>query len=104
MILSIFIVILAAILVKYGKMYFLIAGYNTMSATKKRKYNIKRIANTIGNVLFAIAFLMSVGYILSKWLENPKIEMVSTNIAVIFGVLYLLIVLNSGKFKIEANR
>ena len=32
--------IVFGILIKYGKMYFLIAGYNTMSKEEKEKYNI----------------------------------------------------------------
>jgi hypothetical protein len=36
--------ILLGILIKYGKMYFLIAGYNTMSKAEKEKVDIKGIA------------------------------------------------------------
>ena len=38
--------IVLGILIKYGKMYFLIAGYNTMPKEEKEKYNIEGI---IGN-------------------------------------------------------
>ena len=41
---AIFFVILGA-LIKYGKMYFLIAGYNTLPAEEKKKYDIQGIAN-----------------------------------------------------------
>lgn len=32
--------IILGILIKYGKMYFLIAGYNTLPAKKKATYDI----------------------------------------------------------------
>ena len=44
MILTAIIFIILGILIKYGKMYFLIAGYNTMSKKEKEKYDIKGIA------------------------------------------------------------
>ncbi|MDO6595777.1 DUF3784 domain-containing protein [Oceanihabitans sp. 2_MG-2023] len=32
-------------LIKYGKCYFLIAGYNTMTNEEKEKYHIEGIGN-----------------------------------------------------------
>ena len=44
MIVTAIIFIVLGILIKYGKMYFLIAGYNTMPREEKEKYNIAGIA------------------------------------------------------------
>jgi len=46
--------IVFGILIKYGKMYFLIAGYNTMSKEEKEKYNIEKIATVFRNVMFGM--------------------------------------------------
>jgi len=44
MVIVAFIFILLGIVIKHGKMYFLIAGYNTMSKEEKAKYDIEGIA------------------------------------------------------------
>ena len=62
------------ILIKYRKMYFLIAGYNTMSKEEKEKYDIDGIARVFRNVMFGMGFLIIIGFLVAKWLENPEIE------------------------------
>ena len=52
MILTAIIFIVLGVLIKYGKMYFLIAGYNTMSKKEKEKYDIKGIATVFKNAMF----------------------------------------------------
>ena len=80
-------------------MYFLIAGYNTMPADKKEKYNIERIATLFRNVMFGMAFLIILGYLLANWLENPEIQSISFYAALIVGIPYLLIRANYKKSK-----
>jgi hypothetical protein len=46
--------ILIGILIKYAKMYFLIAGYNTMSKEEKSKYDVDGIATVFRNTMFGI--------------------------------------------------
>ncbi len=99
MILAVIILLVAGIAIKYGKMYFLIAGYNTMSATNKSKYDIQRIASLIGNSFFVMAFMILAGYFVSEWLGDSNLKLISTNIAVITGVVYILISVNSRKLK-----
>ena len=94
----------AGILIKYGKNYYLIAGYNTMSKERKDKYDISRIADLTGNVLFAMALLIMIGYFMAVWLDDPSIEMISLYTAVFIGVPYLLIKSNSRKYKIDNNK
>ena len=93
--------ILLGIAIKNGKMYFLIAGYNTMSKEEQNRYDIDGVASVFRNVMFGMSFIMIVGYALSKWLENSKIELYSLIIAIVIGLPYLLIVSNSGKYKIK---
>lgn len=96
-----FIFIAIAVAIKYGKMYSLIAGYNTMPEKEKAKYDIKRMGNMMGNVFFIMAFLLFVGYFAAKHFDDPEIEWISLSVIVFLGIPYLLIRANSKKFKID---
>jgi len=100
MVFTALIFIILGILVKYGKMYFLIAGYNTMSAEKKATYDIEGIANLLKNVFFGMALLISIGHLISKLLENQMIENIAFFGAILIGIPYLLIASNSEKYKL----
>lgn len=82
-------------------MYFLIAGYNTITAEKKAKYNIDGIATLMRNVMFAMAILIILSYFISNWLDKPNLEMIFMVIAILIGIPYLLIKANSNKYKIN---
>ncbi len=99
MILAAFIFIILGFLIKNGKMYNLIAGYNTMTAEEKSKYDIEAIATLFRNVMFFMAGLIILGYILSYYLQNPSLYMKFFWIAMVIGIPYLLIRSNSKKFK-----
>ncbi len=91
--------IVLGILIKYGKMYFLIAGYNTMRKAEKAKYDIEGIATIFKNAMFGMALIVIIGYFLAKWMENPRIEFIALMLAIFSGVPYLLIKANSKKYK-----
>ena len=91
------------VLIKYGKMYFLIAGYNTMSKEKQENYDIDGIATVFRNAMFGMALLMIIGFIISKFLNNPKIEVYTAIGAIMMGLPYLLVLSNSKKFKIDKD-
>lgn len=93
--------IILGILIKYGKMYFLIAGYNTMPEEEKEKYDIDGIATVFRNAMFGMAFTMLLGYLLSNYFEYPDIEKYAFFGALCIGIPYLLIVSNSKKYKIK---
>ncbi|NRD22021.1 DUF3784 domain-containing protein [Winogradskyella litoriviva] len=101
MIFTIILFIVLGALIKYGKMYFLIAGYNTMSSEKKANYNIEGIATVFRNAMFGMAFIMLVGIGISYGLENPKLKEYFFFGALIIGIPYLLLVSNSNKFKLK---
>ncbi len=82
-------------------MYWLIAGYNTMPKEEKEKYDIKGIANLFGNVMFGMAFIIISGYLISKLTDNLNIQNYAFWTSMIFGIPYLLIKLNSKKYKIK---
>lgn len=95
--------ILFGVAIKYGKMYFLMAGYNTMSEKEQKQYDIDGIASIFRNTMFGMSLIMILGYLISKWIENPKIETYVLFGALIIGLPYLLIVSNSGKYKIKKD-
>lgn len=94
-----FIFIVLGILIKYGKMYFLIAGYNTLPKKEKEKYHIEGIATVFRNVMFSMAFIILAGYFITKSTQNQQIQNFAFWISIIVGVPYLLIETNSKKFK-----
>ena len=49
-------------LIKFGKMYFLIAGYNTMSKEEQEKYDIEGIAHVFWNAMAGMGLLIILGY------------------------------------------
>lgn len=91
--------VVLGIAIKYGKMYNLIAGYNTMSPQEKAKYNIEKIATLFKNVMFGMALIIVCGYAIAKLLDNPKIEEITLVVAVVIGLPYLLYHSNSKKYK-----
>ena len=64
--------IVLGIVIKYGKMYWLIAGYNTMPKEERDKYDIEGIATVFRNVMFGMALLIFVGYLITELTQNPK--------------------------------
>ena len=91
--------IVLGILIKYGKMYFLIAGYNTMPKEEKATYNIEGIATVFRNAMFGMAFIIIAGYFIAEWTENPNIQNYAFYSSIIIGIPYLLIQSNSKKYK-----
>ncbi len=101
MILVALIFILLGILIKNGKMYNLIAGYNTMSKEKQEKVDIEGIATLMRTVLFGMALIVLLGFFISKVTENSKIETISLFVTILIGIPYLLVKSNSDKYKMK---
>lgn len=101
MLFTIILFIVLGALIKYGKMYFLIAGYNTMSTEKKENYDIEGIATVFRNAMFGMALIMLIGLVLNYWLQMPKLKDFFFFGALIIGIPYLLLVSNSNKFKLK---
>ena len=91
--------IILGILIKYGKMYFLIAGYNTMSKEEKENYNIEGIATVFRNVMFGMALLIIAGYFITKLTNNLNIQNYAFWASMIIGIPYLLIKSNSKTYQ-----
>ena len=80
-------------------MYFLIAGYNTMSKEEKEKYNIEKIATVFRNVMFGMGFIIILGLIVGNITENWALPKYAFGIAMAIGIPYLLFESNSKKYK-----
>ena len=91
--------ILIGIVIKHGKMYNLIAGYNTMSPKEKAKYDIEKIATLFRNVMIAMAVGILISYGLASWLNIPKIKIFGMFTSILIGLPYLLIMSNSKKYR-----
>lgn len=83
-------------------MHWLIAGYNTLPADEKAKYDIEAIATLFRNVFLSMAALIILGYFAAQWLEKPMIEGFAFWAAIIIGIPFLLIKANSKRYKINS--
>ena len=96
--------VLLGSLVKYGKMYFLIAGYNnTMSAEEKAEYDIERIASIFRNGFYAMAILMVMISQIPLGISDDYIGFTSIMVSVLTGVTYILVKANSKKNSLPKN-
>ena len=101
MIIAAIILILLGALIKYGKMYFLIAGYNTLPKEEKNKYNVDGIATVLWNGMLGMALILILGHFIAKWLDYPQVGTYAMFGALIIGIPYILIKSNSGKYKMD---
>jgi magnesium-transporting ATPase (P-type) len=99
MIVTALIFIILGIVIKNGKYYNLIAGYNTLSKEEKAKYNIEKIATLFRNVMFFMAAIILIGYIISRYIENEQITFYTIIGVTVIGTTYLLIKSNSKAYK-----
>jgi hypothetical protein len=92
--------IILGILIQYGKMYFLIAGYNTMSKAEKEKVDIKGVATVFRNAMFGMAAIMLLGYFIAEKLKNPHLHSITFFGTLMVGIPYLLVKSNSKKYRL----
>lgn len=91
--------ILLGILIKHFKLYFLIAGYNTMSKAEKEKVKIEKVAVLLRNVLIIIGLSMILLGFANSYMENPQVANYLFFPIVIGSVIYLLVKSNSKAYK-----
>lgn len=70
-----------------------------MSDKKKADYDIEGISGVFGNSFIGMALFMILGLLISKWLKNPDIEGLTFVGSLIIGIPYLLIKINSDRYK-----
>jgi len=87
--------------VKYGKAYYLIAGYNTMSKAEKATVNIEKLASLFGNVFFAMAAMLLLGSLADYYLEWPEFGDFIFMPTVLIGVVCILFIRYSKKYRLK---
>ena len=92
--------LILGIIIKYGKMYFLISGYNTLTKEEQQKVDVKGVATVFRNVMFGMALIIIIGYLIAQKFENDNIEIIAFVCAILLGIPYLLIKANSKKYKL----
>ena len=83
--------ILIGILIKHAKMYFLIAGYNTMSEERKRHFNIEGFSTLFRNCFVLMGVLIFAGQYLLFWMGWDQGPMWIVTISVGSIIPYLII-------------
>lgn len=90
------------VLIKHAKMYFLIAGYNTMPQEEKAKYDIEGIATLFRNVMAGMGLLMLIAVLIDNSLAENGIAKALYWGPLALGIPYLLIMSNSKRYKTKS--
>jgi uncharacterized membrane protein YcjF (UPF0283 family) len=85
--------------VKYAKMYYLIAGYNTMPAAEKAKINIKAVAALFWNVFGSLGVVLIVSELLMDYFNREEFGYIQLP-AILIAILWILIRSNSMIYRI----
>lgn len=90
--------ILLGIAVKHFKLYFLIAGYNTMDKKEKEKVKIEKLATLMRNFLIFLGITIVAIYFINLYYPNTNIVDYLFFPLVIGSVLYLIVKSNSSTY------
>ena len=85
---GIFLIILG-IVIKHGKMYILIAGYNTMPEKKKKNVDISGFASLMRNCFVLMGLMIIVGHYTLSYLGLIKL----TDFLILISILIILPIL-----------
>lgn len=91
--------IVIGVLIKQFKLYFLIAGYNTMSKVEKEKIKIEKVATLMRNVFVVMGFFIISGTLIAYFTEIHEILDYVFYITMGVGLLTILIRSNSSAYK-----
>lgn len=89
--------IILGALVKYGKMHFLIAGYNTLSSSEKERIDVNGVANVFRNGFFGMAVIILAGYFYGKLTGDLTVQKPAIFAAIFIGLPYVIIASNLKK-------
>jgi len=91
--------IVLGIIIKHFKLYFLIAGYNTMSKEEKEKVNISKVASLLRNTLIIMGVALIIGDYISNYIENDNLKSALFYIPIVGGTIFLIARSNSEAYK-----
>lgn len=100
MILGLFFIALGA-LIHFGKFHNLIAGYNTMSASDKKKVDIEGIGKLFWYVMLAIGLAIIAMNGVLFLLDSTELKEAFVGGILIIGLGFLIWQSNSSRYKIE---
>ena len=84
-----FVLAILGVMIRYLKWYWLISGYNTMSAERKRKVDIEELGKFMGNSLFLMAGVLGTGSVLT-YFEVPGVSL-AVPIVLVALIIYILV-------------
>lgn len=87
------------VLIKFGRLYFLIAGLNTMSDDERADYNLPKIGNLFFAVCSGMSAIIVIGYLVGKCIDNDYIEFAFLISGILFGLVVILVKINSSSYK-----
>jgi hypothetical protein len=88
---------LLGIFIQKSRSYSIIAGYNTMSAEKRKKVNIEQVAIATRNTFIVLGLVWIFVPIVSEYLGYSKIKYWLLVGIHIVGLVLLVIVINIGR-------
>lgn len=93
--------ILIGFAIKYAKMYFLIAGYNTMSKAEKARIRIEALSRFMGNVFFVMGAVLLLADLLIACFNWPELGMYIQLPVILVGVAWIILRSNSKKYRYD---
>jgi hypothetical protein len=88
------IIVFLGICIKYFKAYWLISGYNTMPAEKKKNVDVESLGKAMGNFCFVLGGVMFV-FILSLILEQTVLAIIA---ALLLAAAIIYFIIKSQRF------
>lgn len=95
---------LLGIFIEQSKSYSLIAGYNTMSAEKKKKVNIGLVAIALRNSFIILGLTWIVIPLITELLGTSQVKIILVIVIhFVFLILLVIIINTSKKYKISSE-
>ena len=88
---------LLGIFIQQSRSFSMIAGYNTMSAEKRKKVNIEQVANALRNTCIILGLIWIFVPVVSEYLGYSKLKYWLLVGLHIVGLVLLFIIINTGK-------
>jgi len=88
---------LLGIFIQQSKFYSMIAGYNTMSAEKKQKVNIEKVAIALRNTFIILGLIWIFVPVASEYFGYPRLKYWLLIGLHIVSLVFLIIIINTGK-------
>lgn len=92
-------IILLGFALKHFKLYFLIAGYNTMSKAEKEKVKIEKLATLMRNFLVFLGVAIIIMNLIDNYVGGSRIVDYLFYPLILASIVYVLVKANSSEYK-----